>query len=1093
MDTFVTASPAEGNITAVSFHVVDATQAVAGGIPIHDRTTYNKDGTPRVGGLADGAMAPSDRSTLCTTCKNPAETCTGHPGVISLPLTVYHPLFMKDTVRVVGALCVMCNRLLLSGTHIRRRAFEGGAGEGMHPAKRMRAMLAACHKLRMCERCGAPQPVKYAVHHFNIQRVWDDRRIEQLGAFLQGQLRAEHGEALQDPDDAAAQSDVRAAMDTQRALTRVFNAGDAADMLDAMHPDDLALLGAADGSLQRLTTRFVSVLTPKETPTMTKAEGSRTHSQDDLRAVYSQILKTAQTIAQRAAKNQARIAAAERQIPEDFKREREEDALLQWADGAPRDTMRAMQEGVLHVPGDVCAVLHAVMAKECYELQQAVATLLTTDAMSEQDRQRSRRIPNHISERLKGKGGRMRKDICGVRVGHAGRAVITPGSFLDIDQVGVPTAMARVFTVRERVHARNLPRLRAAVLRGADVLHGATHVYTAAGRTFHLRGLNDATRRQIRLRAGDVVARHLVNGDWVLMNRQPTLHRASIMAMRVVLIPGESLKFRVTCTPPFNADFDGDEMNIHILQTVEAQAEAQTLMSVPNNITSPQHGGVNIFPVQDEMLGLRELSRQTTWLDRDAVADMWSTLRDPGATPLPVADAAAPDGTPRWAGPTVLSALLPRGISVQHDGMCISDGRIAPGSKPWHRGHVTHLIARSCIQLGNAATGRWLSDLTRAASKWLAMYGGASIGPRDTAVSAPVYAAAKENVAAVVAAVSAAAASLGPSGVGALRPMEADDGERRVLQALGTCTDLAYRVLQRDLTEESNVMMRVIAARSKGSKLNATQLIACLGQQIVKGGRPGPRGAHCRVLPHFKVGETHPAARGFVGRSFVEGLSPTEFFFHMMGALEGLVDTAVSTMDVGYTQRRLGQGMNAHIGLPGGRVGTYRGVTVEAMYGGDGLEPQRLLTVPTPHLAPGAPLDGLPAEGRRVVEELRAATACPAARRPVDTLRAPMDVQAWWRHALCAAPQPHASLPTGDPCAARLSKFEAAAALAKRVLALESDAPSVTGRADDDATSACVWDIAARELRAGLDARLAVVRYGTAGQLDRRRLPAWEG
>jgi len=1041
---------ASGVVTGIRFGVVDTRHVVAQGIPITEKQMYHKNGRPRVGGLADPSMAPPNRETLCPTCKNPLDTCPGHMGHIQLPITVYQAVFMKEVLRLLYGTCCVCARLLLPDDVLELKVpgsistTEGGMRMG-------RDVLTACRKkAAVCGHCACPQPSKYLLHGFTVRRLWDADRLAALKEHCKGRV------------------------DTLATLTREFNAGDAADTLTSMAPGVWDTLRMARDTGAYLCTRHITVLSPKECPTVVKAEGSRTFSQDDMRMAFAAVQRHAHSVEEKVARQGARYTDAQAAVatpllsPQDW-------AALGMPGGAVADRTHTLAMGVQHVDGDTCAAIHAVAVKECLELQQAVAALLTTEALSEQERQRSKRMPQHLRERLVSKTGRMRHDVNGVRVNHAGRAVVTASTLLELHQVGVPQCMAVVFTVQDRVHARNEGHLRECVGAGHGVLNGATHVDTARGRTYHLRSMSAERRAALRLRHGDIVRRHLTTGDWVLLNRQPTLHRASIMAMQCVLIPGRSIKFRVTCTPPFNADFDGDEMNLHVLQTVASRAEAAVLMGVPQNLTSPQHNGVNIFPAQDEMLALRELSRADTVLDAHTVAHLWGTL-----TPSPalahalrlVRPSDLPALPPISAGSTsgraLLQCLLPR-LTLSHDGVVVVHGRLDPASAPYNRGAMVALIRNSCAVMGQDATAAWLSNLTRLASAWLTRCVGASCGPRDIAVRPDTAEVCRAAVAALLLAAQRAAGVLRDRVV---HPTLRAEGEAVLVTALAGATDLGFRAVQRDVHEGNSVMMRMVAAKSKGSKLNVTQLKACLGQQIVTGARPGKRGEGAMTLPHFAEGSTDPAAHGFVDRGFQAGLRPTQFFFHMMGALEGLVDTAVSTADVGYLQRRLGQGMNGHVVLPCGAVGDFSGVTLQLAYGGDGMEPQRLQRIPAPWDTPAANdalLHPVP-EAHRFLQQLAGEytdlthSVLPGGTEGSGGARVPMSVSVWLDSELWhSAPSTRLS---GVP----LTKFEYAAALSRRVHALEQNAPGMGGCEDErDCSSAFMGgrtvDIAQREMR----------------------------
>ena len=192
--------------------------------------------------------------------------------------------------------------------------------------------------------------------------------------------------------------------------------------------------------------------------------------------------------------------------------------------------------------------------------------------------------------RIKGKTGRFRGNLSGKRVDFTGRTVISPDPNLNIDQVGVPIYMAKILTYPERVTEYNINYLKKLILNGVDIHPGANFVITNNGENKIYLGYTNRKKICDELNIGDIVERHLNNNDIILFNRQPSLHRLSIMAFHAKILPWRTLRFNESCCSPFNADFDGDEMNIHLPQTEEARSEAINLMSVIENMQTPKNG-----------------------------------------------------------------------------------------------------------------------------------------------------------------------------------------------------------------------------------------------------------------------------------------------------------------------------------------------------------------------------------------------------------------------------------------------------------------------------------------------------------------------
>ena len=185
--------------------------------------------------------------------------------------------------------------------------------------------------------------------------------------------------------------------------------------------------------------------------------------------------------------------------------------------------------------------------------------------------QRSGRPLKSIQDRLGSKEGRIRFNIQGKRVEFSARSVITPDPNISIQELGVPIEIASNLTYPERVTPYNRDRLYKLVQNGADTYPGAKTLVRADGRMISLKHVN---AKDIVLYNGDIVNRHLLDGDIVLFNRQPTLHKMSMMAHRVKVLPYKTFRLNVLVTRPYNADFDGDKSCHQQVATYAAEKAA---------------------------------------------------------------------------------------------------------------------------------------------------------------------------------------------------------------------------------------------------------------------------------------------------------------------------------------------------------------------------------------------------------------------------------------------------------------------------------------------------------------------------------------
>jgi DNA-directed RNA polymerase III subunit RPC1 len=220
--------------------------------------------------------------------------------------------------------------------------------------------------------------------------------------------------------------------------------------------------------------------------------------------------------------------------------------------------------------------------------------------------------------------------VSGKRVDHSGRTVISPDPNLRVDEVAIPLLIAMDLTYPERVTTYNMPRLKSMVANGPAQWPGANHCIISAPNGARLKQDLRWRKEEIadNLKIGDVVLRHLINGDAVLFNRQPSLHRISIMCHRARILPWRTFRFNECCCAPYNADFDGDEMNIHIPQTEEARVEALELMGVKNNLITPRHGEMLIAATQDFLSASFILTRKNMFLDRSQMTYFASFFSD---------------------------------------------------------------------------------------------------------------------------------------------------------------------------------------------------------------------------------------------------------------------------------------------------------------------------------------------------------------------------------------------------------------------------------------------------------------------------------
>ncbi|KAA1468311.1 beta and beta-prime subunits of DNA dependent RNA-polymerase [Dentipellis sp. KUC8613] len=577
-------------------------------------------------------------------------------------------------------------------------------------------------------------------------------------------------------------------------------------------------------------------------------------------------------------------------------------------------------------------------------LQFHVATYMDNDiAGIPQALQKSGRPVKAIRARLKGKEGRLRGNLMGKRVDFSARTVITGDPNLELDEVGVPKSIAMTLTYPERVTPYNIAYLQELVRNGPTAYPGARYVVRDTGERIDLRYNK---RADAFLQYGWIVERHLKDGDYVLFNRQPSLHKMSMMSHRVRLMPYSTFRLNLSVTPPYNADFDGDEMNI-IPQSEETRAELSQIAWVPRQIISPQANKPVMGIVQDTLCGIRKFTLRDTFLDWNQVQNILLWVPDwDGTVPIP----AVIKPKPMWTGKQILSMVIPRGINIQRspepksanpvfdDGMLIENGEIVFGivekkTVGASQGGLVHVVFR---EKGPEATRTLFTGLQQVVNFWL-FHNGFSIGIGDTIADKKTMTYITDHIAERKANVRRIIDDATHDRLKAAPGMTIRESfESRVERELNLARDTSGQYAQKNLKEDNNVKQMVVAG-SKGSFINISQMSVCVGQQSVEGRRI-PFGFRHRTLPHFAKDDYSPEARGFVENSYLRGLTPQEFFFHAMAGREGLIDTAVKTAETGYIQRRLVKALEDVMVNYDGTVRNSLGDLIQFVYGEDGMD-----------------------------------------------------------------------------------------------------------------------------------------------------------
>ncbi|KAK6617038.1 hypothetical protein RUM43_014824 [Polyplax serrata] len=858
-------------------------------------------GRPKIGGLMDPRQGVVDRMSRCQTCAGNMTECPGHFGHIDLAKPVFHVGFLTKTIKILRCVCFFCSKLLVSPNNAKiKEIVTKSRGQ---PRKRLTFVYDLCKGKNICEGGDEMDITKDNVDntdsnkekkggHGGCGRYQPNIRRSGLD------LTAEWKHTNEDNQEK------KIALSAERVW----------EILKHITDEECLILGM-DPKFARPDWMLVTVLPvpPLSVRPAVVMYGSA-RNQDDLTHKLADIIKS------------------------------------------NNELVRNEQAG---------AAAH-IISENIKMLQFHVATLVDNDMPGmPRAMQKSGKPLKAIKARLKGKEGRIRGNLMGKRVDFSARTVITPDPNLRIDQVGVPRSIAQNLTFPEIITPFNIDKMQELVRRGNSQYPGAKYIIRDNGERIDLRF--HPRPSDLHLQCGYKVERHIRDGDLVIFNRQPTLHKMSMMGHRVKVLPWSTFRMNLSCTSPYNADFDGDEMNLHVPQSMETRAEVENLHVTPRQIITPQANKPVMGIVQDTLTAVRKMTKRDVFLEKEQMMNilMFLPIWD-GKMPQP----AILKPKPLWTGKQVFSLIIPGNVNMIRTHSTHPDEEddgpykwISPGDTKVMVEHGELIMGILCkrtlgtsagsllhicmLELGHEVCGQFYGNIQTVINNWLLLEGH-SIGIGDTIADPQTYLEiqkaikkAKEDVIEVIQ--KAHNMELEPTPGNTLR----QTFENQVNRILNDARDKTGGSAKKSLTEYNNLKAMVVSG-SKGSNINISQVIACVGQQNVEGKRI-PFGFRKRTLPHFIKDDYGPESRGFVENSYLAGLTPSEFFFHAMGGREGLIDTAVKTAETGYIQRRLIKAMESVMVHYDGTVRNSVGQLIQLRYGEDGLcgETVEFQTLPT--------------------------------------------------------------------------------------------------------------------------------------------------
>ncbi|CAF1124966.1 unnamed protein product [Adineta ricciae] len=620
------------------------------------------------------------------------------------------------------------------------------------------------------------------------------------------------------------------------------------------------------------------------------------------------------------------------------------------------------------------------------------------------DNRSAGRVAKGIRQVIEKKEGLFRMHMMGKRVNYAGRSVVSPDPFIAIYEIGIPEVFAKKLTYPELVTPHNVHELRQLILNGPDVHPGANFVELEDGTIRRLLPNNLSQRTavakllltrekqhgQTTLMSTKKVYRHLRNGDYVLANRQPTLHRPSIQAHMARVLPGEkTLRLHYAQCKSYNADFDGDEMNVHLPQNELTRAEAAELMITYQHYLVSKDGTPLTGLIQDHVVAGTALTMRDRFFEKgDYQQLVYNAIGSNSRRKIRLLPPTILKPKQLWTGKQIISTILLY-IQPEKESPLNLDSKSKLSMKSWpSKPNATNIDLMAdtdvIIRQGQLLSGlidkahcgatlasvvhcyyelygkRCAADLVSAFSKlftlFLQYYRGFTLGIEDVLLLPPGVAYRRRVI-------NDCRAQAGRNALQKTFTLPENSDEEVLMNeyAKAFCSktfdertskelDMNYKTsideFQNQIIKQcmsnlfkqfpDNNLQFLIQSGAKGSSVNAMQMSCLLGQQELEGKRP-PMMPSGRTLPSFRPYEYSPRSGGFVDGSFLSGIRPQEYFFHCMAGREGLIDTAVKTARIGYLQRCLMKHLEGLVVNYDLTVRDSDGSVVQFQYGEDGL------------------------------------------------------------------------------------------------------------------------------------------------------------
>jgi len=784
-------------------------------------------------------------NSICPTCNKNNIKCPGHFGHINLNIDIIHPLYNKYVLLFLKCFCFKCSKFLLSKTIIKINNIHNLTGK-----KRLKKTTELILKQRYCKYCKLKQP-QYLINPAdnNIYMVYKNSQ--------------------------------------EITKTQIFE-NEIKHIFSNISDNDIELLGLVPSMIKpkNLIIKILPVLPTASRPFIMTQNLT---CDDDLTIQYLEIIKANNHLVD------INLTEIKRQ-------------------------------------------------KYTHTLKFRIKSLF--DNSKDKAKHTNGRPMKGIKKRLCGKEGQIRNNLMGKRVNKSARTVIGPGPHLKLNQIEIPEKFAKILTYPIKVTRINYNYLTELVnnrkanyiiknngtrinlkyalynkkflLEGDEIYRGTSVIIVTLDNYPELKSTdkikrdgewikNEFSNRKYKLEEGEIVERHLQNGDIVLLNRQPTLHKGSMMAQKILIGPNKTIKMNLAITKPYNADFDGDEMNIHAPSDLESEAELRLISDTQHNLISAQASKPSVSIVQDSLLGAYLMTLNKNPLSRDVFfqISMKINYNLDIINKIKYIKKILKNKNP-YTGSSLISLLLPsnfnynkkNNVSKSEPVFKIYKGVITAGviNKSIIGSSHNSLIQVLNKEYGHVIAVRFINNIQFITNEWL-LHNGFSLSIKDCIATK------ESEIRKVV-----SRCFMEAKGIEKTTRNEKIK-EIKITASLSKARDHGMKIAK-DALGNVNNFISTVASGSKGDYFNIAQITGLLGQQNLTGSRIPPiLNQNTRTLPHydFKIKEkdVEYESRGFIKHSFSRGLNPREFWFHAATGREGVTDTAMKTATSGYIQRRM--------------------------------------------------------------------------------------------------------------------------------------------------------------------------------------------